>query len=52
MRIGVRSKSQRQGIGRKLMDYLFEKFPTHLSLDVSTDNAKAVHFYQKVGLEI
>lgn len=52
MRIGVRSKSQRQGIGRKIMDYLFEKFPKHLSLDVSTDNTKAVQFYQKCGLVI
>lgn len=34
------------------MDYLFEKYPKHLSLDVSTDNVKAVQFYKKVGLTI
>lgn len=52
MRIGVRAKSQRQGIGRKIMDYLFERYPNHLSLDVSTDNVKAVQFYKKCGLEV
>ena len=52
MRIGVRGKCQRQGIGRRLMDYLFEKYPKHLSLDVSTDNAKAVGFYKRVGLTV
>jgi GNAT superfamily N-acetyltransferase len=52
MRIGVRSKCQRQGIGRKLMDYLFTKYPKYLSLDVSTDNAKAVQFYHKCGLSL
>lgn len=52
MRIGVRSKCQRQGVGRKLMDYLFNKFPGHLSLDVSTDNVKAVNFYKRVGLVV
>ena len=52
MRIGVRTKCQRQGIGRKLMDYLFTKYPKYLSLDVSTDNVKAVQFYQKCGLTL
>jgi ribosomal protein S18 acetylase RimI-like enzyme len=52
MRIGVRSKCQRQGIGKKLMDYLFNKYPNHLSLDVSSDNVKAVHFYHKCGLAL
>lgn len=52
MRIGVRSRCQRQGIGRKLMVYLFNKYPAHLSLDVSTDNDKAVTFYQRIGLMI
>ena len=46
LRIGVRVNSQRQGIGRKLMNYLLENYPEHpISLDVSTDNAKAVGFY-------
>ena len=53
LRIGVRINSQRQGIGRKLVNYLLETFPTHaLSLDVSTDNDNAVAFYRKVGLKI
>jgi GNAT superfamily N-acetyltransferase len=52
MRIGVRSKCQRQGIGRKLMDYLFNKYPKHLSLDVSIDNTKAVSFYLRCGLQV
>ena len=52
MRIGVRNKCQRQGIGRKLMSYLFNRYPNHLSLDVSSDNAKAVQFYHKCGLTL
>eukprot|EP00354_Favella_ehrenbergii_P011681 CAMPEP_0170470590 /NCGR_PEP_ID=MMETSP0123-20130129/13006_1 /TAXON_ID=182087 /ORGANISM="Favella ehrenbergii, Strain Fehren 1" /LENGTH=111 /DNA_ID=CAMNT_0010737783 /DNA_START=224 /DNA_END=559 /DNA_ORIENTATION=+ len=50
MRIGVRS--QRQGIGKKLMQYLLSNYPTHLTLDVSTDNAKAMAFYERLGLVI
>jgi ribosomal protein S18 acetylase RimI-like enzyme len=38
MRIAVRGKCQRHGVGRKIMNYLFEKYPKYLSLDVSTDN--------------
>ena len=34
------------------MAYLFEKYPNYLSLEVSTDNEKAVAFYKRVGLEI
>ena len=52
MRIGVKALCQGQGIGRKLMEYLFMNYPVHLSLDVSTDNTKAVGFYKRVGLEI
>eukprot|EP00347_Sterkiella_histriomuscorum_P010588 403375701 len=52
MRIGVRSKCQGQGIGRLLMKYLFNKYPNYLSLDVSTDNIKAVQFYSRIGLQI
>ena len=52
MRIGVKALCQGQGIGRKLMEYLFDNYPAHLSLDVSTDNTKAVGFYKRVGLEI
>lgn len=34
------------------MNYLFQKYQTHLSLDVSTDNAKAVSFYHRIGLNL
>ena len=52
MRIAVRSKSQRSGIGRKLMEYLFAKYYNYLSLDVSTDNDKAIGFYKRIGLSL
>ena len=52
MRIGVRTRCQRGGIGRKIMNYLFEKYPQYLSLDVSADNAKAIGFYQRIGLAL
>ena len=53
LRIGVRINSQRQGIGRKLLNYLLETYPQHaLSLDVSTDNTSAVSFYRRMGLKI
>ena len=34
------------------MDYLFGKYPNHLSLDVSTDNIRAFNFYKRVGLDV
>lgn len=53
LRIGVRLNCQRQGVGRKLMNYLLTNYPEHaLSLDVSTDNDKATRFYQRVGLKV
>ena len=52
MRIGVKAQCQGQGIGFKLMEYLFVNYPYHLSLDVSTDNTKAIGFYKRIGLEI
>lgn len=52
MRIGVRACCQRQGIGRKLMHYMLQNYPAHLKLDVSTDNQKAIAFYERLGLEI
>ena len=53
LRIGVRLNCQRQGIGRRLMNYMLTTYPSHaLSLDVSTDNETAVRFYQRVGLQI
>ena len=50
MRIAVRSKCQRQGIGRKMMSYLLEKYPNSLSLDVNEENYKAINFYNGLGL--
>ena len=52
MRIGVRARCQRKGIGRKLLEYLFREYPAHLKLDVSTDNTKAIGFYERMGLNI
>ena len=52
MRIGVRARCQRQGIGRKLFEYLFREYPAFLCLDVSTDNQSAMNFYHRMGLNI
>lgn len=52
MRIAVRGKCQRLGIGRRLMHYLLAKYPNYLSLDVSTDNEKAINFYKRIGLDL
>ena len=53
LRIGVRINSQRQGIGRKLMNFMFETYPEHsLSLDVNSESDQAVNFYRKCGLMI
>ena len=50
MRIGVRTKCQRQGIGRKLMWFLLDKYPAYMSLDVNEENHKAIRFYSGLGL--
>ena len=48
----MRINSQRQGIGRKLVNYILETYPSHpISLDVSLDNP-AVRFYLNVGLKV
>ena len=52
MRIAVKQNCQRQGIGRKLIEDLIVNYPCHLSLDVSTDNLRAIGFYKKVGLSV
>ena len=53
LRIAVRLNSQRQGIGKKLINHLFVTYSEYaLSLDVSTDNDKAVEFYKRVGLKV
>ena len=51
MRIGVRSRCQRGGIGRRLMNYMFNKYPAHLALEVNADNDKAISFYSRIGLD-
>lgn len=45
MRIAVRSKCQRHGIGRLLVNWLQANYPAQLELDVSTDNDRAIGFY-------
>lgn len=53
MRIAVRKNNQGQGIGKKLVNYLFLNYQQNsLSLDVSTDNVNAIEFYKRVGLKI
>lgn len=32
------------------MNHMFEKYPTHLALEVSTDNIRAMGFYSRIGL--
>jgi ribosomal protein S18 acetylase RimI-like enzyme len=51
MRIGVRSRCQRQGIGKSLMNYMLQMY-NNLSLEVSTDNQQAINFYLKMGLDL
>ncbi len=50
MRIGVRIKCQRQGIGRKLISFLLLRYPEGLSLDVNIENEKAIKFYEGIGM--
>ena len=47
MRIAVRNASQRKGIGRQLMNYMFKEYMNKMELEVSADNLKGVKFYQK-----
>jgi len=50
MRIGVRNKNQRMGIGKAIMEYLARNFDS-IQLEVSSDNDKAVRFYERFGLQ-
>lgn len=47
----IENKSQRQGIGSKLIEFITEKF-NELNLTVYKDNSNAVNFYKKKGFEI
>ena len=49
MRIAVRAKCQRHGIGKLLLNHLTQ-LAQKVSLDVSTDNSRAIGFYTKMGL--
>ena len=49
MRICVRTRCQRQGIGRRVMEYLMSLHET-LALDVAADNETAVRFYRRIGM--
>lgn len=52
MRIAVRPRCQGGGIGRKLVTWMLQNYPEHLELDVSSDNERAVGFYQRIGLVV
>lgn len=43
-----------QGIGKKLIDYAFEKIPVDsiISLEVGKENQTAIKFYKKLGFEV
>ena len=47
----VDNDSQGQGIGRKLIEYVLNKFTT-LNLAVYKNNIKSVGFYRKMGFEV
>jgi len=34
------------------MEYMLITYPAHLELDVSSDNEKAIGFYERIGLVI
>ena len=52
MRIGVRTSSQRKGIGRLLINHLLKTYNGKLELEVSSDNEQAVKFYKNIGLKL
>ncbi len=47
----VLEEYQGQGIGTKLLDYLIQKYPLSLTLEVKCDNTKAIHLYEKKGFK-
>ena len=47
MRIAVRNASQRKGIGKQLMNYMFKQYNGKMELEVSADNVKGIKFYEK-----
>ena len=34
------------------MAHMFRQYPEHLSLDVNSDNLKAISFYKRTGLAV
>ena len=52
MRIGVRSSSQRKGVGKLLVNHLLKEYDNKLELEVSSDNTQAIKFYLKIGLKL
>jgi ribosomal protein S18 acetylase RimI-like enzyme len=49
-RIGVIKTFQRKGVGRLLIQWLLDHFEQKLSLEVTSDNEKAIKFYYGIGL--
>lgn len=52
MRIGVRTTSQRKGIGKLLINHLLSEYNGKMELEVSSDNEKGVNFYKRIGLNL
>ena len=50
MRIAVRQNCQRKGLGKLLINELKNISENKLSLEVTTDNDKAINFYIRIGL--
>lgn len=51
-KIAIHPAFQRQGIGEKLMEFMFENLPNdveHVFLEVRERNTKAQAFYEKLG---
>lgn len=47
----IESKSQGQGIGSKLIDFVVEKY-NELTLSVYKENSNAINFYKRKGFKI
>jgi ribosomal protein S18 acetylase RimI-like enzyme len=49
----INAAEKRKGIGRRLMQYTFERIGTgkHISLNVNSDNEEAIRFYEALGFQ-